>query len=173
MSLTRRRILFAGTLLPLAGCGFQPVYMSTASGKAGPAARELAAISVRPIPDRQGQILRQALQERFHDDDGTPLLYDLGVNFTVSGDAIGIRTDNIATRVRVIGTARYVLVTKDADGKQVTSGSARATDDYNIIDEQYFAADLENQAVLKRVAELLADQVAIQLATFFRKRAAA
>lgn len=43
----------------------------------------------------------------------------------------------------------------------------------NILDSQYFALDLENEAVQKRIAETLADQITIQLAAFFRKRAAA
>ena len=32
-------------------------------------------------------------------------------------------------------------------------------DGFNIIDEQYFAADLENEAVQRRLAEALADQI--------------
>ena len=57
-------------LPPVAGCGFQPVYMPTASGKAGVAQRELASVYVPIIPERPGQLLRQALQERFGNDSG-------------------------------------------------------------------------------------------------------
>ncbi|MDQ2801372.1 MAG: hypothetical protein M3Y41_01300, partial [Pseudomonadota bacterium] len=66
MSLPRRNLLklaLVPALVPLAGCGFQPVYMPTASGSAGPARRELAAVNVQIIPDRPGQLLRQALQQ--------------------------------------------------------------------------------------------------------------
>ena len=55
--------------------------MPTASGKAGVAQRELAAVYVAIIPERPGQVLRQALQERFGDDSGTPAAYDLAVIF--------------------------------------------------------------------------------------------
>jgi len=61
----RRQVLAMLAGAPLSGCGFQPVYMPTASGKAGVAQRELAAIHVALIPDRPGQVLRQALQSRF------------------------------------------------------------------------------------------------------------
>jgi len=54
-------VLSAGLLL--AGCGFQPVYMPTASGKTGVAQRELAAVNVTLMPGRPGQLFRQALQE--------------------------------------------------------------------------------------------------------------
>ena len=67
-SLSRRNLCLGslGTLVTLlSGCGFQPVYMPTASGKAGVAQRELASVYVGIIPERPGQVLRQALQERF------------------------------------------------------------------------------------------------------------
>ncbi|MDR3538229.1 MAG: LPS assembly lipoprotein LptE [Acetobacteraceae bacterium] len=167
-------LLPLSSLLPVAGCGFQPVYMPTASGKAGPASRELAAIAVPVIPERQGQVLRQALQERFADDSGTtPLQYDLAVVFSVSNDSIAIQGDNLATRARVIGRASFTLMTRGNPPTRVTGGSARAVDAYNYIDEQFFAADMENTAVVKRVAEALADQITVQLAMYFRKRAAA
>ena len=62
--MNRRRLLVLAAGASLSGCGFQPVYMPTASGKAGVAQRELAAIQVDLIPDRPGQVLRQALQDR-------------------------------------------------------------------------------------------------------------
>ena len=62
--LPRRRMLALAAAAALSGCGFQPVYMPTASGNAGVAQRELAAIQVALIPDRPGQLLRQALQDR-------------------------------------------------------------------------------------------------------------
>ena len=55
----------------------------------------------------------------------------------------------------------------------MTSGFARTSDALNIFDTQYFAADLENEALQKRMAEALADQITMQLAIYFRKRAAA
>lgn len=171
MSVRRRRLLLTAALLPLAGCGFQPVYMPTASGKPGPAARELAAINVPIIPDRSGQLLRQALQERFANDSGALRQYDLLVAFTISSDAIAVRTDNLATRARLIGTATFVLTAQDPAHTRLTSGSARSVDAYNALDQQYFAADLSAEALTKRIAEALADQITIQLAAYFRKRA--
>ena len=71
-----RRLFCLGSMSALAaglsGCGFQPVYMPTASGKPGVAQRDLSTVYVEIIPERPGQLLRQALQERFNDDSGTP-----------------------------------------------------------------------------------------------------
>ena len=157
----------------LAGCGFQPVYMPTATGNAGVAQRELAAIHVALIPDRPGQELRQALQARFEGSGSSVAQrYELRVGFGIAGDAIAILPDSIPTRIREIGTASWTLVAQDPARTTVTSGTAKAVDGYNLIESQYFASDLENAVVQRRLAEALADQITMQLAVYFRQHAA-
>jgi LPS-assembly lipoprotein len=157
----------------LSGCGFQPVYMPTASGNAGVTQRELAAINVNLIPDRPGQLLRQALQDRLEmGASGVARRYDLSVAFGISGEGIGIEPDTTVTRIRLIGSASWNLVAQDPGRTRLAGGSARAVDALNIFDTQYFAADLENEALQRRLAEALADQITIQLAAYFRKHAA-
>lgn len=170
----RRHFLALAAGASLSGCGFQPVYMPTASGKAGVAQRELAAIHVDLIPDRPGQLLRQALQQRLEgSDSGVARRYDLSVGFAVAGEGIAVQPDTIATRLRMTGSANWTLTAQDPGRTRLTSGYARAMDAINLIDEQYFALDLENEAITRRLAEALADQITLQLAVFFRKRAAA
>ena len=169
----RRQLLAWAAGTSLSGCGFQPVYMPTASGKAGVAQRELAAIHVDLIPDRPGQLLRQALQERLEmSDRGTAAQYNLSVSFGISGEAIAIQPNSLPTRIRNIGTANWTLIAQDPGHTRLTSGSAKAVDGLNVFDSQYFAADLENEEVTRRIANHLADQITLQLAAFFRKRAA-
>jgi LPS-assembly lipoprotein len=166
----RRWVCFGGTAL-LAGCGFQPVYMRTASNQAGPAQREMAQVNVPVIPERPGQLLRQALQEQLRSDSGAPPNYDLRVVFAISGEGISVLDNNIATRVRMIGTASWSLVDRTPRQNLLTSGSARSMDGVNVFNEQYFAADLETEAVQKRIADNVAQQIALQLAIWFRERA--
>jgi LPS-assembly lipoprotein len=156
----------------LGGCGFQPIYMPTASGKAGVAQRELSSVYVNIIPDRPGQLLRQALQERFGSDSGTPAIYDLTVIFSIAGEGIAIEANNIATRMRLTGNANWTLLAHDPKRTPLTVGSARAIDGLNIFESQYFAADLEIEAEQKRIAEALATQIATQLAIWFRQQSA-
>jgi LPS-assembly lipoprotein len=168
----RRRMLALTAGATLSGCGFQPVYMQTASGRAGAAQRELAAISVDLIPDRPGQLLRQALQDRLEmGSSGVARRYDLSVGFGISGEAIAIQPDSQPTRIREIGSATWTLIAQDPGRTKLTSGYVKAVDGINLFDTQYFAADLENEAVQRRLADALADQITLQLATFFRKRA--
>jgi LPS-assembly lipoprotein len=158
--------------LLLTGCGFQPVYMPTASGGAGVAQRELATVNVALMAGRPGQLFRQALQVELADDSGEPQRYDLEANFWISGEGIAITANNIATRIRLIGNVTWTLRARDATRTPLTGGSGRMVDGMNVIDEQYFASDLENEAVQKRLADALAGQVATQLAIFFRHRVA-
>jgi LPS-assembly lipoprotein len=94
------------------------------------------------------------------------------VGFGIAGDAIAIRPDSNPTRIREIGIANWTLVAQDPARSTVTTGSARAVDAYNLIDAQYFASDLENSVVQRRLAEALADQITMQLAAYFRQHAA-
>lgn len=164
-------MLTAPLVVAVAGCGFQPVYMPTASGKPGVAQRDLSRVFVEIIPERPGQLLRQALQERFGDDSGIPASYSLRVAFGISGEGIAIETNNIATRIRFIGTATWTLLGHDDKRTPLTSGSAMAIDGLNVFDSQYFASDLETEAEQQRIAENVATQIATQLAVWFRQQA--
>jgi LPS-assembly lipoprotein len=169
----RRELLALSAGFSLAGCGFRPVYMPTASGGPGIAQRELGAINVGIIPDRPGQLLRQALQKRFEGSGGgAAQKYDLGVDYSIAGEGIAILQDNSVTRIRLIARGNWTLRAQDPGATRLASGSARAMDGLNILDQQFFAADLENETVQRRLAEQIADQITLQLAAYFRHHAA-
>ncbi len=172
-SLSRRHLLAA--ILPLTAltaCGFQPVYMPTASGKPGVAQRELAAVSVGIIPDRPGQLLRQALQQRMASDGGGQRRYDLRVTYWIAGEGVSILSDSSATRLRLTAYANWTLVSNDTAQVRLTNGQARAIDAMNVFDQQFFALDLQNETVQQRLAEQVAEQITTQLALWFREQAA-
>lgn len=171
MSRITRRAALAATCL-LAGCGFHPLYGPAADGAANPAQADLAAVWVPVIPNRSGQLLRQALQRRLEGaSSGVAKRYTLTVGFALTADSIGIQPDTTATRVRVIGAAPWTLSSDTLDRRVLKTGQAHAMDGYNIIGQQYFAADLENETVTRRVADTLADQIVQQLAIYFRRLA--
>jgi len=172
MSLHRRALLALLAAGLLGGCGFQPVYMPTASGAPGPAARELAAIHVALIPDRPGQLLRQALQQRFQGaGDATRRRYTLTVTYWIPGQGIGILPGTTATRVRMIGNANWVLTRNDPAHTMIASGFARAIGGVNLFDQQYFAFSMETSTVYHQLADQIADQITLRLASIFRARA--
>jgi LPS-assembly lipoprotein len=170
--LGRRSALLAGAGLALSGCGFHPVYSSASATDPGPAAG-LAAIEVQPIYERPGQILREALKGRLRTEPGTPRHFDLNVSFWIAGDAEGILNFTQATRIRLIASANWTLVSRDGKHTQLTSGSDRVLDGFDIFDTQYFAVDLDNEHVQRRMAEAMAEQIALRLAMWFHQHPSA
>jgi LPS-assembly lipoprotein len=173
--IARRLLLLPVILTPvLTACGFRPVYAPAAADKDSPAAQGLAEISVGLIPERSGQLLRLALQERFERAGiATAHRYDLNVTFGISAEQISIQENSTTTWQRMVGTANYSLITQDPSRATLIAGAARSVDGFNLFDRQFFTADLETEAVTRRLAEALADQITLKLASFFATRAAA
>lgn len=168
-----RRALLLGAASSLAGCGFHPVYGPLAKGGAT-VAPELAAIYVDVMLERAGQLLRQALEQRLQGTDaGVAKKYELSGYLNISGEAVGIQQDTSTTRLRLDGRTIWTLRQLDLKQTQVTTGSVHVVDGYDVSDQQYFGADLEQSAAFERIAESVADQITLDLALFFRKQAEA
>ncbi len=160
----RRAALLLGLGGALSGCGFRPVYMASGGGS-GPA-KGLAEIEVAPIYERPGQILRQALLGRFRTESGTPRRFELQVAFWISGEAQGVLNFTQATRIRLVGNSTWVLRARDS--KQIlASGGERLVDGFDIFDSQYFAMDMDNEHVQRRMAEAMAEQISLRVAMWF------
>lgn len=167
--LSRRALFPLGLAALLPGCGFQPLYASGPGGTPNATQADLAAISVGLISDRPGQLLRQALQDRFERAGvGAAHRYDLSVSFALSQEGIGIQPDTSTTYVRVRATASWILSAQDPEHTQLSTGSARAMDSFNYIANQFFAAELEYDTIQRRVADLIADQITLQLSRYFK-----
>jgi LPS-assembly lipoprotein len=172
----RRRVLALLAGLPLSAslgaCGFRPMYARLTDGAPSPVQRELAAITVGIIPDRPGQVLREALQARLERDAaGIARRYDLAVAYEIEGEGIAIQRDNTISRIRLTGRAQWTLRAQDAQRSVLASGTARSVDAVNVLREQYFAADLGNEAAQRRIAQQVAEQITLQLAAYFSRQA--
>ena len=163
----RRAVLMAAAGA-LAGCGFHPLY-APRDGQGGGAQSQLGSIRVALMPERSGQLVRQALQQRLDRDEGTAKRYELSVAFSLATDAIGIQRDTTVTRLRMIGTANWTLKNLDPSNAIITSGLARSLDGVNVLDQQYFEADLAGETATRRIAEAIADQITLQLASYFTR----
>jgi LPS-assembly lipoprotein len=163
-----RRVGIAAVLLggaALGGCGFEPLY-----GGNGGQAQALGQISVALIPDRNGQMLRQDLQDRLErDGGGVSSRYDLYVSLAIYGNDIAIDQQSASTRSRQTGAANWTLKAQNAGHTVLSSGSAHALDGFDIVNQQFFAADMSREAAAQRIDEALADQITQQLAVYFRQ----
>ncbi len=161
------KITALAALLALAGCGFSPLY----GGDAGQSASaKLDQVAVNNIPERPGQMLRISLQTQLYKDGGAPAaeLYALNVTYSIATSDVGVLQDSATTRSRVVGTASWSLAPIGDPAHPLATGTATSLDAANIIDQQYFALDLENDTLNQHLADTVAVQITTQLAAWFR-----
>lgn len=168
----RRGIIGAIGGVALTGCGFRPLYGPAEAE--GPGLRAvLAAVRVGTIPERFGQLLRRDLQGRFGaQGDGVAARYLLSVDVSFGSDALGFRRDGAITRVRYLATGRWALATLSVPPVAVvaSTGLLRAIDGFNVPDQQFFAADSARDAMEQRLAMVMGEQIARDLAIALRDR---
>jgi LPS-assembly lipoprotein len=161
----------AATTASLAGCGIHPLYAPNAFGgdDANAAVQQhLREVQVGFIPDRDGQLLRYALQDRLEAGQTAEITrYDLIIRYNISSIGLGLLNDNTTTYARIIAVAAWSLNAQDADRTVLTKSVSQAVDGLNSFDNQPFAQDLEVEVVHKRLANALADQITLRLAHYF------
>jgi LPS-assembly lipoprotein len=149
----------------LAGCGFTPLY-----SQQGGQETALGQINVALIGDRNGQLLRQDLQDLLdRSGGGVSSRYDLYVGLGFAVSQLGTDPQSASTRERDLGSASWTLKAEDAGHTTLTSGTAHALDGFDIINQQFFAADMSREASLARIDDALAQQIVQQLAVYFRQ----
>ena len=128
MSWSRSLVLFAAAAM-LMGCGFRPLY---GSGDAAETENELAAIQVRPIENRIGQILHNHLLDLLTPR-GQPRQpkYELDVRLRESIARLGVEKSGLATRANLRITAKFSLLSPG--GGLLFSGESVTISSFNIL----------------------------------------
>lgn len=154
-------------VLVLGACGFQPVYGTKAGQQSVSAA--LQGMEISSIPDREGQILRNHLIDRFHlRQTPTNPQYRLAVS-AVNGRTVrlGIARDATTTRAQYEANVTYVL--KDARADEVLlTRTARSLASYNVLSSEFQTVVTEEDAQ-DRVLNQLADQIETQISLYFNR----
>lgn len=156
----------AALLLALAGCGYTPLYGTTAQGSV---VQDLASVDVSVIPDRSGQQIHNFLRDEINPT-GRPAMprYDLDIELTESRDALAIRTDETATRYNLRQIARFQL--RDLDtGRIVLTGNSNAVVSYNVLQNDFANVVSENDA-RERGAREIAEDIRLRMAAYFNAR---
>ena len=157
----------------LGGCGFRPLYGSGDGSASSPRAMaELAKVRVALIPERNGQLLRRALEQRLRRPAEVPAAYELRCGLAFGQDIQGFRRDGIPSRVRTTATANWFLFSIGATPASIANGAERSFDAYNIPENQFFAADSSREAMERRLVDLLADDIVRRLAIVLTTRTA-
>ena len=160
-----RHLVLALLLVPLlGGCGLRPMY---AGGASGPVASSLAAISVAPIPERAGWLMRNALIDRLGGENSqAPYRLEVDLDDDISG--FGIRGDRSVTRERRTLRARYRLV-QASSGQVLLDATAGSDAGIDVVSSPYATVAAE-QTALERLSKVVADQIIARLALYASSR---
>ena len=183
--MSSRRVFLTAPLALLGACGFQPVYGPNTGaggepvggggiGQVEPRLRdEMAAVRVGIIGERNGQLMRRALQRNLEGlAPGSQGRYDLDVSLVFATEVLGYRRDGLVTRIRYIATANWVLATNGVPREIIARNSARTLDAYNLPDLQFFAADASSEDMMRRLIAELSDRVVLGVSVALRQRLA-
>ncbi|WP_299437459.1 LPS assembly lipoprotein LptE [uncultured Rhodospira sp.] len=156
-----RRLVATAPLLALAACGFRPLYGRR--GRGGPA---LSSIAVEPIPERMGQLLRNALLDRLQPAGQTR--HVLQAQVTLVDQDLGIQSNDRATLGNLYATVTWRLLTPTGEGRRRLDleETSRSAVTYNILDNQY-ATEQSRRAAQRAIADDLAATIETRLAAYF------
>ena len=162
-----RPLLVVGLLaLGPAGCGFHPLYARPSDSKASAVADEMAAVSVQMIPDRNGQILRNALVSRLcPNGEAAVPKYQLTVKLTEIINGMAHADDGTATLEEIVMTASYDLV--DIKRQVGTSGQATTMIGADFLGPRYASVAAERDGE-RRAMQQVAEQIVGQIAMYIK-----
>lgn len=159
--------LLLGLAILAAGCGFEPLY-GQRRGDAGTTA-QLAAVEVAAIPDRLGQQVRNRLLELLAPRGGQRRpRYRLDVQLRQEKTGLLVESDDTASRINLTLSANFAL-TDLRSREPVFDGRTRTIAAYNITRADYANLVAERDAG-RRAAETVAEEIAAQLAVFFKRQ---
>jgi LPS-assembly lipoprotein len=161
-----RRALLTLALLPLAGCGWTPLYADRATG---PADEELRAIRVYPISERIGQRLAWALRSSFDPTgEGKEKRYGLTVTLLYSRLDLGLQSQGLGTRGKVDIYATYGL-REIAGNVLLVSGTTHSDSTFDITSNEYAAVVAEDDA-RNRAIDVIHQEIVARLTLFLQRR---
>jgi LPS-assembly lipoprotein len=162
-----RGMLFVLLALPLAACGFHPLYGGRPGLSYDPA---LAAIDVRPAPDRVGQITTDEVRNELNPRGvAANKRYVLSVSIVQQRSDLGIRRDNTSSRGELLMNATLEL-TPAGGGKAVYEDQVRTITAFNLSNDAYAASVAEDNA-RREAATDLGREIALRVQLFVQRQA--
>lgn len=168
-------LAIAFSSLLLGGCGFTPMY-GNKNDLTNPfkvnGLEELQAIKIGAIPNRDGQLLRNALLERLNpygEPQSPQYRLTTDLNFTKSG--IAVRRDGTFQRYKVTGTANFSLIDLQT-GKILYKDTASQVSTFIVTDStagSAFSATVSERSEEKNLTRLIADEMTLSILSFLER----
>jgi|GEM_PF-197225 LPS-assembly lipoprotein len=150
--------------LPLAGCGFTPLYATPGVSPA------LSSVEVVTPDGRLGHLLGEDLRDNLAIDRSAPPRYRLALAVDEQRYARGFSTEEVATWYELSVRVSYSLIDAGT-GQTLTAGVTPVHVSYNAVNDPY-AGIVAQQDGQKRAAAEAAQRIRIELASWFAGRAA-
>ena len=154
-------------LSTLTACGFTPIYGKSANSES--VRSTLAQIDIALIPDRDGQMLRNLLMDRFYTHG-----YPSNPRYRLQASRIDERRNDLdrtktadATRRQIRLRVSFDLIDTDT-GENVMHRNVTAVSSYNILESQFTTRVSERDAHDNAVQDL-AEQIERHLALHFKE----
>lgn len=160
--------LFALALvILLPACGFHPVYGGV-SPDGTPVTDELSHVAIDPIPNQQGQMLRNYLIDRLNSR-GRPsiIVYHLIVKVKISEEELGTLANGTTTLAAIHSSGDYTLT--DANGKKLAGGSTSSVAQYDELANMYGTSAAHDSAIDRSMREL-SEQLASRVSLYFSEQ---
>jgi len=155
-----------GFLALLSGCGFRPLYGE--QGVTAGAGEKLEQVAISGIPNRQGQILRNLLIDRFHQTDrGGQTPYRLDAQIIASEQKLALRQDASAERAQLVLNVPFRLI-ENATGRTLFEGRSRSFVPYNVLEERYAGLATLDHAYSRGLTEI-SDEITARVAMYLSK----
>lgn len=170
MSVYKKIILMAS--LCVASCGFEPLYGPYSRIEAPEVENHLAQISIAPLPERTGQILRNHLLDKLNPS-GEPAQpkAHLEIDVNLAKHSTSLRRDGTTQRFNMVATAHITL--RDQDNKKILyKDTLKRTASFSIGDataEFGYASTVSEGDAKKRTLLLIAEDLHLMLATYYKK----
>ena len=155
------------TLTSLTACGFKPLYQNGAPTTAAVQNTPLlSTIFIAPIADKEGQILRNLLMDRFYQN-GIPTSrrYELVIdNMRADYTDLGLRRDATKTRQQLRLSVNAALHDRE-NGQVLFTRSLRTVNGFNILDSQFSNIISRDDALARSLSDL-SEQITLQTQLF-------
>lgn len=147
--------------LLLESCGFRPLYMPSES-----ISNISYPIKIKPIKDRNGQILRNQLLDLLTPE-GVPKKpkYVLQINLTETIKAIGVNKDETTSRKEAVLTA-IMSLTDAKSGAVLYIHPVKSINSFEVISQDYYSDVVAQDYAKVEALRLLAEKIKLMLSIY-------
>ncbi len=167
----KNKVLVLSAVLALTSCGFEPMYGNVRFNEPTPQEAAIEAqlenIAIGNIPDREGQILRNALIDRFYRN-GRPQNPSYTVEIAKVRETttdLDITKESDTTRAQL--RLDVILALKDNQGNTVLTRDLTSIGSYNILTSE-FATRVSEDNMRENALNDLARQIELQVVLYLK-----